>query len=71
MKAITVKLATPALSELMKKRDQMGASTANIGEPSVEIPLNQIRVFRGEDGRHRAVFGMDNLIALVERTLTQ
>lgn len=54
---------------LNRERDVMRHDCANIGEPCVEIPLEDIQTYRGENGEIKAIIGMNKLIYLVDRVL--
>jgi hypothetical protein len=57
------------LQELGEARARMRAASANIGEPAVELPMEDIQVFKGEDGQLRAIMRVDKLIHVVDRVL--
>ena len=57
------------LQELGELRLRMKAAVAGIGEPAVEIPIEDISVFSGADGETRAIIGLDKLIHIVDRLL--
>lgn len=54
---------------LNAKRTSMRANFANIGEPCVEIPIEDIQTFKGHDGELRAVIGMNKLVYLIDALL--
>lgn len=41
------------------------------GEPAIEVPLSDIAIYVGDDGKRHALICMDKLIYLVDRALRQ
>ena len=54
---------------LQEKRRQMKAACAGIGEPCVELPMQQLKVYKDNEGEWHAILGMDQLVYLVDELL--
>lgn len=59
------------MQELGEARAKMRLHAANIGEPAVEVPMEDLSVFKDAEGKWRAIIGMDKLIYLVDRVLRE
>lgn len=62
--------AIAAVSEhLNDYREKLRKACGGVGEPCVELPINEVKAFKDEEGNWRAIIGMDQLIYFIDGLL--